>query len=301
MLTTEDPGEGRRDGRARRLCVRRFSAGMTGRRCCCVGNPAFLPTARRSSRCSCWPHAMQPRRRAGTFVIRSGVSLNAPARGQEFSFDFPLPPASVHYVAKPVTLSASGAVSATFTVATKGSPLFDYRTAPDNTCDRPATVRLFLQRRDDPMSGEGDYEFYRRWSNVGAELKDRTVTLDVPLQPALWTSVFGKSGDANPCAFAAAMADLGNIGITFGGGCFFGHGVRILNGGAIFSMNRFAVHAVYPRSTPPVRLPTSATILPPPRRSPRRSWSSRAAASSRRWRSTSCPARCPCPRRRRTP
>jgi hypothetical protein len=53
--------------------------------------------------------------------------------------------------------------------------------------------------------------------------------------------VFGKSGEANPAAFAAAMADLGNVGLTFGGGCFFGHGVRIMNGSATFTLERFEV------------------------------------------------------------
>ena len=89
------------------------------------------------------------------------------------------------------------------------------------------------------MSGEGDYEFYRWWSNISAELKDGTVTLDVPLQPALWTSVFGKSGDANPCACRDRRPC--QYQITFGGGCFYGHGVRIVNVGATFTMNRFEV------------------------------------------------------------
>ena len=39
---------------------------------------------------------------------------------------------------------------------------------------------------------------------------------------------------------------------------------------------------------------------PPPHRFPDRSWSFRAAAWSRRWRSTSCCHRCPCLHRRRT-
>ena len=57
----------------------------------------------------------------------------------------------------------------------------------------------------------------------------------------------------------------------------------------------------YPRSTPPVRLPTSATIFAAERVDLlRRSWSSRAAGWSPRWRSTSCRARCPGLRRRRT-
>jgi hypothetical protein len=171
----------------------------------------------------------------------TGVSLTAHVEGQEFSFDFPRSPGSVNYVTKPETLAAGVAASATFTITTAGDPVFDYHTAANNTCDSPATVRLFLQRQGDNLSGAGQYEFYRWWANAGTVLKEGTFTVSVPLQPSLWTSVFGKKGDANPRAFAAAIADLGNVGVTFGGGCFYGHGVRILNGRAVFTMNRFAV------------------------------------------------------------
>ena len=169
------------------------------------------------------------------------VPLNVPAAGQEFSFDFPLAPDSVHYVTKPATLAPKAAVSVTFTIATTGAPVFDYRTASDNTCDRPASVRLFLQRRDDRMTGQGQYEFYRWWSNAGVDLKPGTFTLDVPLQPALWVSVMGKTGAGNPVEFAAAMANLGHVGVTFGGGCFYGHGVRVSGGRASFAMKDFTV------------------------------------------------------------
>lgn len=170
-----------------------------------------------------------------------GVVLNAPAAGLEFSLDFPLFPGSVHYITKPVQLAASRAASASFTITTHDQPKFDYRTEADNNCDNPAAVRLFLQRQGDDMSGAGQYEFYRWWSNAGTALKEGAVTVDVALEPALWTSVFGKTGDNNPAAFAEAMANIGNVGVTFGGGCFYGHGVRILNGRATFTMNRFAV------------------------------------------------------------
>lgn len=180
---------------------------------------------------------------AAAWQIRysTGVSLDPGAPGEEFSFKFPRAPGSDHYITGPVMLAAKVAAHARFTLTTGGDPVFDYRTAPDNTCDRPAAVRLFLQRQGDDMTGRGDFEFYRWWSTAGTVLKAGTVTVDVPLDPALWTSVFGKTGDKNPGAFAAAMAHLGNVGVTFGGGCFFGHGVRVLNGSATFTMHRFAV------------------------------------------------------------
>ncbi len=171
----------------------------------------------------------------------SGVRLRVPAPGQEFSFDFPLAPGSVHYITKPATAAAKGAVQASFSIATTGEAVFDFRTAVNNTCNAPAAVRLFLQRRGDNLTGAGAYEFYRWWSTAGTVLRAGSFTVAVPLKPALWSSVFGKTGDANPRAFAEALADLGNVGVTFGGGCFYGHGVRLLRGSAEFTMKRFTI------------------------------------------------------------
>ena len=122
-----------------------------------------------------------------------------------------------------------------------GDAAFDYHTAANNVCNAPASVRLFLQRKGDNLTGKGEYEFFRWWSTAGIVLKDGTFTLDVPLEPALWTSVFGKRGNANPRAFAAALSHIDNAGVTFGGGCFYSHGVRILRGSAAFTMKSFAV------------------------------------------------------------
>ncbi len=171
----------------------------------------------------------------------TGVKLKPPAPNEEFAFDFPLAPGSVHYISKPTSEAATRAVSAAFTIATRGDAVFDYHTAANNTCKVPAAVRLFLQRKGDDMSGKGPYEFYRWWSTAGVVLKDGAFSLDIPLEPARWTSVFGRKGDAAPRAFAAALSHLGDAGVTFGGGCFYGHGVWLFRGQASFTMQRFTV------------------------------------------------------------
>ncbi|MEI9804789.1 MAG: hypothetical protein WDN48_10480 [Pseudolabrys sp.] len=189
-----------------------------------------------------WSDAKTPTLAAEAWEIQysTGVKLNAPAPGQEFSFNFPRTPGSVRYVTRPATRPAGGAIHAAFTIAANGAA-FDFRTAPDNTCTAPAAVRLFLQRNGDDMSGAGPYEHYRWWSIASTVLKNGSFAMDVALKPSAWTSVFGKSGDASPAAFAAAIADVGAVGVTFGGGCFAGHGVGIRDGGAAFTMTRFAV------------------------------------------------------------
>ena len=52
-----------------------------------------------------------------------------------------------------------------------------------------------------------------------------------------WTSVFGEKANASATAtagFEQAMSNLGNVGFAFGGGCFYGHGVRVSGGRATF-------------------------------------------------------------------
>jgi hypothetical protein len=88
-------------------------------------------------------------------------------------------------------------------------------------------------------------EFYRWFSNpIKLVLEAGKVTLAVPFDPAQWSSVFGQFGNANADAnegFEAALKDMANVGFTFGGGCFFGHGAVVGNGTARFTVTEFAV------------------------------------------------------------
>jgi hypothetical protein len=106
--------------------------------------------------------------------------------------DFPAPNCggaevcSVHYVSTPVRLSVTtgGHVNAMFQIITTGTPVFNYRLKPDNTCDYPAHVRFYLQRARDNLSGQGQYEFYRWFSNqVAYELAAGSANLIAALTP----------------------------------------------------------------------------------------------------------------------
>ena len=68
--------------------------------------------------------------------------------------------------------------------------------------------------------------------------------LVAPLDPAQWSSVLGKRGTDGAAArhgFEAGLAQLGNVGMTFGGGCFFGHGVFVTGGTARFITTEYVV------------------------------------------------------------
>ena len=125
------------------------------------------------------------------------------------------------------------------TAEISGPGLFENRLEAENTCWRVSTVRLFIQRSNDDLVDDS----FRWWSNPEAIiLKEGEHTMEVPLTPDHWSNVAGKKGDTLPKQFYAALENAGNIGMTFGGGCFFGHGVNVSGGHSTFTLKRFAIN-----------------------------------------------------------
>jgi hypothetical protein len=149
---------------------------------------------------------------------------------------------SVHYVTTATGATIAGkTLSAKIQIGVTGSPTFQYQLASDNICINAATVRLFFERRNDPMTADAQY--YRWCSNPTAyTLASGFATLAVPVTPDKWSSVFGKFGNADVNSqqgFVTALQDLGSVGLTFGGGCLFGHGVNINSSKARFTVTEF--------------------------------------------------------------
>jgi len=168
-----------------------------------------------------------------------------PAEGRGWSFDFPVcgdvQDCSVHYVNTPASLSLKPGqtLKATFTITTVGSPRFIYQ--PYGGCNTPANTRLFLQRGVDLTYDEFD----RWWAKAAVfTLAAGKATLTATLVPEQWSSVEGKSGNDSATAkagFAKAIENVSRIGLTFGGGCNFGHGVAITGDAARFTLTEFSV------------------------------------------------------------
>jgi len=56
--------------------------------------------------------------------------------------------------------------------------------------------------------------------------------------------MYGKSGDDDATALAGfqdALGNLGRVGMTFGGGCFFGHGVNVSGETARFALISYTI------------------------------------------------------------
>ncbi len=173
----------------------------------------------------------------------SGVQLQALSGMAGFSFLFPPPPGSANYLTTAYTtpLHEGQVITATMQVVdVSGLPIFE---APEGGTP---TARLYFEqvftskhcRNCDATYGP---DTYRWWSNPAAfTLADGTVTLVVPIDPALWSDAGGHFGDIEPFGFADALAYPAAIGLTFGGE-FFGHGVNVVDGTARFILTNYAV------------------------------------------------------------
>jgi hypothetical protein len=153
-------------------------------------------------------------------------------------FDFPSSD-GVHYVVHGVRGWIGSRLRATIEITTLGDAYFDHRTKPDNTCGGDSYARFYFQRRGDDLTASK--QFYRWWAQTGIKLQAGAHVVEVPLDPAQWSSVFSIKGDAAPSEFMAAYTDVQAVGFTFGGGCFYGHGVFVANGTARFVVREFVI------------------------------------------------------------
>lgn len=148
---------------------------------------------------------------------------------------------AVGYMVRPWTQSIVGSqISVTFKVKVKnGSPSFNYIFETTNTGCYPPHIRIYFQTGvlDNATPGT------RWYSNPDAVQLDQalgvgSVTLTVPIDPVLWTDQFGKTG-LEDSGFQVALSSPTYVGLVFGGGNFFGHGVNTSNGVAQFQLSEW--------------------------------------------------------------
>jgi len=145
----------------------------------------------------------------------------------------------MHYLFTRSTLAAlRGTLIVTLQVATTGAVTF----VPLDTsfCNLPPSVRPFLWAND---NGNGNFD--RWWSNPRAfALAAGATTISVPLRAENWSSVDGRYGSADAATrfgFEKALLNVTRLGVTFGGGCSFGHGIRVSGGAATFTLTEYSV------------------------------------------------------------
>ena len=204
---------------------------------CSSTSPPMAPGAAISMAPSAWQiryspgMPMQPVANAGggwAFDFPSSAKGLCPAPATQPP-DFNVSPCShVDYVTVPYTAPIT-ANSLTITLdVVASSPVYDYHTAPNNTCVTTAKARLLLEHTGDASLSN---VVYRWWSTTEYVLGDSAsgVVLTVPLTTNQWSDVDGQLASSTPAlgaAFAETLQNMGAVGITFGG-CFAGHGVYL--------------------------------------------------------------------------
>lgn len=158
--------------------------------------------------------------------------------GAALVFDFPAS-GSMHYLFTPSAVAAlRGTLVVTLQVTTTGPVVF--QPLDTSSCNLPPSARPFLWAND---NGSGSFD--RWWSNPRAyALAAGGATITVPLQPEHWSSVDGRFGNADAetrFGFEKALLNITRIGLTFGGGCSFGHGIRVSGGAATFALSEYAI------------------------------------------------------------
>ena len=157
--------------------------------------------------------------------------------------DLPPAPGSLHYLTTPqkTPIVAGQLLTLSVQIVTTGLPIFAYDTEPQNTCVvPPATVRAYLEDKD--FAAHPSDDFTRWWSNpIAIELRDGAYTASTPIALGAWSSVYGTWNQDYQAQWAYALAHPAAVGMTFGGGCFFGHGVYVQGGTARFILTSYTI------------------------------------------------------------
>lgn len=176
----------------------------------------------------------------GTLSTPQRYAVGNDATGA-LTFPFLAPPSSMGYLYRgPLSKTIAGQFEVSMRVSVTGSSVVVKTPEAGNTCDSPATARLFFWAH-----GQSWADYDRWWSNpIASPLVDGTFAMSVQIQPNLWSSVNGRFGN-DPVAqagWASAVTNVTGVGLTFGGGCFFGHGASLEGqGSATFALLSFAV------------------------------------------------------------
>ena len=103
----------------------------------------------------------------------------------------------------------------------------------------PPSFRILLWRKG---RDTGDINA-RWWSNPQCVmLKPGVFSLIVSLAPENWTNVYNHLAENSLEKFNECLQNTGDIGLSFGGGSSFGHGIRLQGGTAKFVCSRFTLN-----------------------------------------------------------
>jgi len=170
------------------------------------------------------------------WAFQYSPNISAPGYAQDgWSFVFPIQDGA-HYLVTGVSGYARGTITARYTLKElSGNPVTWEWNRANNPCDYGAHASLYFQKRGDDFTDKNPSGrfFQKTWTRLEGL---GTLSMTVPLDPDHWTNILNQ---ADPAGFAATTADLQTVGITFGGGCFAGHGLWTSSGTVLFTMESY--------------------------------------------------------------
>ena len=195
----------------------------------------------------------------GKLNFRPAAHADAIAGG---GVQFPMPdatsgsPTFVNYLLNnfTVALTESSSITATINVVpTSGVPVFLGDTFGGANLATPAFVRLFIEANlpsDGSATCVGGNQNVENfwWADVDSYTftpggSGGPITLTVSLNPANWSGICGNPASADPAGFDLAIANIKQVGLSFGSGFFFASGVGVdgTTGGANFQLLSYSV------------------------------------------------------------
>jgi len=155
-----------------------------------------------------------------------------------WGFEFPTA-GSVHYVILPINRPLEGTLRLVASIEASADAAFVPTDPGAGDGPYKPGMNLYFQRRGDDLTARMPH--HRWWSISRLVLAPGTFTLEVPLQPDFWSSVFSANGASVLAEYNAARAECLNVGFTFGGGSNYGHGVHLTAGSARFRLKEFSI------------------------------------------------------------
>ncbi len=197
--------------------------------------------------------AMDSKRWQDNTWLGYSLKLTADKRSNTLSFTFPglqSPKDGIDFLdtihSFTPALANASSLTVTYTMQTTGTPIFQYDPDPSNTCTNPAHVRFWISDNGWWIN-DANMQYKRWWSNpTSLELNGPgQFSMTVSLDPAQWSSVYGAFGNQDSTTlsyFNDTLQNTYNIGLSFGGGCYFGHGVYVTGGTATFILQEYRIN-----------------------------------------------------------
>lgn len=170
------------------------------------------------------------------FQYSPGMSQPNPDGQGGVWFNFP-PQDGVHYMVQGRTAPLSGSIRADIDVTISPGATLTGPLDPKNTCPPVAHFDFYFQRVGDDVTDASKRQY--RWFGGRTIIEPGIKSIVLPLTVDKWGDVFGGH---DPAGFAAALAQPQVVGLTFGHGCFAGHGLFVTGGTAKFHLRSFAIN-----------------------------------------------------------